>query len=398
MPKNIVILFDGTSNQVSEDRTNILRLYGTLEKSRRQLVFYDPGVGTLAARDSRFTPLPDIAEFWARLTGDGLHANVKEAYRFLVENYERGQPGRGERDAIHIFGFSRGAYTARVLAGFINAFGLIEPRNLNLLDYAFRAYRRIGHEKSDPRPDSQSISQLPNPSFAEMRLYEHALRPDRPPIRLLGLFETVSSVIEWGPVLPELRNRAFTQTNPSVESIRHAVAIDERRTMFAPQLWPAGQPYYGNPFKKRIARIQDVREVWFAGSHGDVGGGHPDRESGLAKIALAWMVDQSIACGVHFNTRTVNTIVKGLGKVPRYAKPDPLAAAHNSMRNGWPLLEFLPRKRVDGSKRPALFGYTLPLFERRPIPDGARIHHSVFRREARYGRPQNLPHDYVIED
>jgi uncharacterized protein (DUF2235 family) len=389
MPKNIVILFDGTSNQVSEDRTNILRLYGTLEKNAKQLVYYDPGVGTLAASESWLSIVPTGIEIFEQVTGYGLDDNVKDAYRFLVENYARGQPGRGERDAIYIFGFSRGAYTARVLAGFLHAFGLIEARNLNLLDYAYRAYKRISHASTNP--DTK------NASFKEIGLYERALRPDRPPIRLLGLFDTVSSVIEWGRFRPELRNRAFTQTNPSVESIRHAVAIDERRTMFMPQLWPGGREYRGNPFNKRAARPQDVREVWFAGSHGDVGGGKPDRESGLAKIALEWMIDQTKACGVLFNTRSVNTLVKGLGAKSHYAKPDPLAAAHNSMKSAWRLVEIIPRRKVEGSKRPTLFGYTLPLSERRFIPDGARIHQSVFAHAAKYGASPNLPATYTIE-
>jgi uncharacterized protein (DUF2235 family) len=144
MPKNIVILLDGTSNQVSANRTNILRLYGVLEKSDRQLVFYDPGVGTLGDDGAWLALWRKATEVWGLVTGWGLDDNVKRAYRFLVENYDAGHADSGERDQIFIFGFSRGAYAVRVLAGFLNALGLIERRNMNLLDYAYRAYKRIG--------------------------------------------------------------------------------------------------------------------------------------------------------------------------------------------------------------------------------------------------------------
>jgi uncharacterized protein (DUF2235 family) len=358
MAKNIVILLDGTSNEIKADRSNILRLYGTLEKSPQQLVYYDPGVGTFGAENAWLRFWRKTVEIWGLITGWGLDQNVKEAYRFLVENYEAGAEGE-ERDRIYIFGFSRGAYSARVLAGFIHALGLIENRNLNLLDYAYRAYKRIGENKEE--------------SFAEIRLYERVLRPDRPPIRLLGLFDTVSSVIEHGRFGPRLRSHAFTKTNVSVESVRHAVAIDERRTMYRPQLWPAGGKYQGNPFNQAAAVDQDVREVWFRGVHGDVGGGYPEGESALAKIPLQWMIEQSAPTGLHYVTRTVNEIVLGKNPDKDYVKPDPMAKAHNSMSWGWAIVEFLPRLRPKDSKRPHFLGITIPLFERRTIPDGAVI-------------------------
>jgi uncharacterized protein (DUF2235 family) len=123
MPKNIVILLDGTSNEILADRSNILRLYGALEKSDRQLVYYDPGVGTFGAENAWLRFWRKTVEVLGLATGWGLDYNVKEAYRFLVENYDDGRSGGGEpgsRDNIYLFGFSRGAYTARVLAGFMH--------------------------------------------------------------------------------------------------------------------------------------------------------------------------------------------------------------------------------------------------------------------------------------
>ncbi|GAB1584704.1 MULTISPECIES: DUF2235 domain-containing protein [Phyllobacteriaceae] len=388
MPKTIVILFDGTSNEISADRSNVLRLYGMLEKSERQLVYYDPGVGTIGPENAWLRFWRKAVEIWGVLTGWGLDRNVKEAYRFLVENYDKGKR-QGEnsagRDVICIFGFSRGAYSARVLAGFIHALGLMEKRNLNLLDYAYRAYKRIGENAED--------------SFAEIRLYERILNPDHPPIRLLGLFDTVASVIEHGRYGPRLRSHAFTQKNRSVDSIRHAVGIDERRIMFRPLLWPEGEEYWGNPFNRSSAKQQDVREVWFTGSHGDIGGGYPEEESALAKIPLKWMVDQTRAMGLRYRTQTVNEILLGKNPGKPYVAPDPMAAPHSSMKSAWAILEFLPCYRPKGSRRPALFGFSIPLFERRAIPEGARIHHSVVERANTLGKkPPNLPAIYSVEE
>lgn len=375
MPKNIVILLDGTSNQVSADRTNVLRLYRVLTKDEDQIVYYDPGVGTLGADGSWLRLWRKAAETWGLATGWGLDNNVKQAYRFLVEHYDRRPSSPSERDGIFIFGFSRGAYTARVLAGFIRALGLIEKRNLNLLDYAYRAYKRIGESGAT--------------GFEEIRLFERMLEPDRPPIRLLGLFDTVSSVIESGRFGPRLRSHAFTRTNTSVEAIRHAVAIDERRTMFIPQLWPMGGDFHSHPIAKTDLKPQDVLEVWFNGVHGDVGGGHPESESQLAKVALKWMIDQTKPFGIRFVTRAVNSIVLGepLGSSP-YVPPDGAVKPHRSMTLAWAILEFLPRRKPTLSRRPSLFGWMIPLFERRVIPEGARIHQSV---EDRSPMPRNLP-------
>ncbi|PYE90441.1 DUF2235 domain-containing protein [Phyllobacterium leguminum] len=387
MPKNIVILFDGTSNEISADRTNILRLYGMLEKSERQLVYYDPGVGTLGAENAWLSFWSKTVEVWGMATGWGLDQNVKAAYQFLVENYDKGRrkgEGPSGRDTIYLMGFSRGAYSARVLAGFIHAIGLIKKPNLNLVDYAYRAYKRIGRRNEG--------------SFAEVRLYERILDPDRPPIRLLGLFDTVASVIESGPYIPRLASTAFTQKNRSVESVRHAVGIDERRTMFRPLLWPEGEEYWGNPFNRGAARRQDVREVWFRGVHDDIGGGLPEDKSALAKVSLQWMMEETMPMGLIYRTQSVNEILYGKKPARHHVAPDPLAPIHNSMNWAWAILEFLPSRRPQGSRRPALFGWTLPLFERRVIPDDAFIHASVLERaEVTGALPENMPAEFRVE-
>ena len=379
MPKNIVILLDGTSNEISADRTNILRLYGTLTKNEEQLVYYDPGVGTFGAEGSWSHLWRKAVEIWGMATGWGLDANVKEAYRFLIENYERNDGE--EHDRIYIFGFSRGAYSARVLAGFLHTFGLMEARNLNLLDYAYRAYKRIGSSGGED-------------AFAEMRLFERIMRPDRPPVRLLGLFDTVASVIESGRTLPRLRSHAHTRNNSSVEAVRHAVAISDRRTMFRPQLWAEGQTFSANRFDDTDRTPQDFREVWFAGVHGDIGGGYPEVEAGLAKIPLHWMIEETKDFGLLYKTRTVNELVLGKADHGKYVSPDPTSDEHDSMSVGWRLLEFVPRRKPSDSTRRDVFGWIIPRMEPRRIPQGARIHHSVFEG----GRqPGNLPQEHIVD-
>ena len=374
--KNIVILMDGTSNQISAQRTNVLRLYGALVKDEDQLVHYDPGVGTFSPERwySRWASV--WRELLGRATGWGLDHNIKEAYTFLVENYEARRVkdrDTGEwvtiRDQIYIIGFSRGAYQARVLAGFINALGLIEKRNLNLLDYAYRAYKRIG----------RGAANSDNP-YAEMRLFERTLKPDRPPIRMLALFDTVSSVIEhW-----KLRSHAFTSENPSVETVAQAAAIDERRTMFPLLPWPKGEQYHGSPFDNGNGVPQQVEEVWFAGVHADVGGGHTEAGSALCKIPLVWMINRLDECGVDFSKNSINAIVYGRNKGSANVAPDPLAPQTESLKGFWWLAELLPRRGWPGCRR-------------RPIEEGATLHETVLkRRDAGKGWSPNIPSTFGV--
>ena len=304
MPRNIVILLDGTSNEITRKRSNVLRLYGTLSKTPGQIVYYDPGVGTFGADNAWSNAWRRLHEFWGMITGWGLDQNVKEAYRFLAETYDDGKRSDGpdeEPDRIYIFGFSRGAYSARVLAGFIHAVGLLNPVNMNLLDYAYRAYKSVGEGGSVE-------DNLDGKAFAEVRLFERILRSPRPVIRCLGLFDTVASVIEWRRFRPTLKSHVFTRNNASVQAVRHALAIDERRTMFQPQLWGERREYWGGPFRPPTPEAQDVNEVWFTGVHGDIGGGYPEDRSALAKIPLEWMIDETRALLPQRDTNALNTV------------------------------------------------------------------------------------------
>lgn len=378
MAKKIIILMDGTANEIGKKRTNILRFYGCLKKDADQLVYYDPGVGTFGGDGWASRIGQRVYEVLCMLTGRGLDQNVKDAYRFLVENYE--YIDEKTHDEVYLVGFSRGAYSARVLAGFLHNFGLMEPRNLNLLDYAYRSYSQIGEDRKH--------------TFKDIRLHTRTIRPHDIPIDGLILFDTVSSVLRWHRWFWRPINHASTARNPSVKAVRHAVAISERRTMFRPQVWIPDQTYQCVKYKKLPDDPkQDLKEVWFEGVHGDIGGGYPEEVSGLAKIPLYWAIKESEAWGLRFKAGTVNRLVFGVGD-PSKVPPEPKAPVNRSMTWFWPLVEFIPRRKPPLSNRWTIFGWTLPLFERRVIPEDALVHAAVLERDK---LPPNLPGRYGTE-
>ncbi|MGX9354374.1 DUF2235 domain-containing protein [Roseobacteraceae bacterium S113] len=384
--KTIVVLLDGTSNQITKRRTHVLRLYGALAKSDAQLVYYDPGVGTFGGDEDGFLNARRRREIFQLATGKGLMANVREAYEFLMDKYNEG-------DRIALVGFSRGAFTARVLAGVLHAVGLIEPRNRNLLDYVFDAYKKIEGGQLDT-----GSSDKDNP-FAEINLVNRVLKARRVTIDALLLFDTVASMLAWGKYgFPRLRSFAYADRNPSVRAVRHAVAVDEKRWLFRPSLWETGPCWGGSLMPVPQPETQDVEEVWFSGSHRDVGGGVEEAKSALGKVPLRWMITEAAKLGVAFIPETVELIVDGTVD-PKYAKPDPLADINDSMTRPWRVIEHVPLSRVSGgwgAHRAGMlgrFGLYAPRQEPRLIPEGAQIHPSVYERRA--GRsdydPENVP-------
>ena len=140
MTRNIVICCDGTGNEIGENISNVLKLYRCLRKTPktapRQLVLYDPGVGTLARPDPWRKLRQNFVMVLGLVTGYGLDDNVLSAYEFLIENYEDG-------DQIYLFGFSRGAYTVRVLAGLIHKVGLLSPQQIKLAGSGLTSYKQF---------------------------------------------------------------------------------------------------------------------------------------------------------------------------------------------------------------------------------------------------------------
>lgn len=400
LPKNIVICCDGTGNQINDQLSNVLKLYRVLQKTVDQLVYYSPGVGTVGDYDSWQLAKQRVREFLGLATGYGLDENVLDAYRFLCTHYEDG-------DSIWLFGFSRGAYTVRVLAAFAYVIGLLRPNQLNLCDYAFTAYKKASHDsrKSKKIADEDALraaasdAEIANglPAAWEFR----RVAGSRPvTVKFIGVWDTVASVIVPRPdrFLLDLQSLRFTRTNPGVEIFRQAISIDERRRMFRLHPWNEPQTFKTNPFNNKNWKAQDIRQVWFAGVHADIGGGYPEAESGLSKFPLLWMINQAKAAGLKMSTPMINHLVLGKERKDSsrlYVAPNPNAQLHRSLKGFWWILEVIPKlkKFREWPRRWSFLELYLPLGEPRLIPDGALVHGSVVERMSAVSdySPVNLP-------
>jgi uncharacterized protein (DUF2235 family) len=378
--RNLVVFCDGTSNEVGTDHTNVLKLYRLCDRSDAQLAFYDPGVGT-GGMASDWNPLSENVRLLLGLaTGWGIDANILQAYDFLCQNYR-------DDDRIFLFGFSRGAYTARAVAGMIQMVGLLHPEQANLTGYGLTAY------KSAARQDRLGIAGR----------FQRDLDSRHVPVHFLGVWDTVASVLVPRPdrlYLPTLETLPYTRSNPSVRAFRHALAIDERRSMFRPLEWRPDQQFRSHPFEGPAAVAQDAQTLWFAGTHCDVGGGHPEAESAPAKFALRWMAREAQAHGLFLREPLFGHVVEGKplpGGRDRYARPDATAPLHNSLRSFWPMFEIVPKPgRHRRFPTPSRWPY-LPLGEPRGIEAGASLHSSVIERiESTDYRPVNLPAAYAV--
>jgi uncharacterized protein (DUF2235 family) len=197
----------------------------------------------------------------------------------------------------------------------------------------------------------------------------------------------------------------FTRTNPSVRKFRQAMSIDERRRMFRLNRWIDPQGYRSNIFDPKTATPQDIRQVWFAGVHADVGGGYPEAESGLSKFPLLWMIDEAEKAGLRIDNSMVNHLGWGQprpGSNHVYVAPDATAELHVSLTGAWWILEWLPKQEKwrEWPDRKGFLGWYLPRGEPRVIPEGAILHHSVIERRDKDPtyRPINLPNSYSIEE
>ena len=369
MPKNIVICCDGTSNRFGKNNTNVVRLVECLAKNTaQQVVFYDPGVGTL--------PQPGLSNpvkwlKWKAWTfadlavGWGLEQNVEEAYRYLMNTW---QPG----DRVFLFGFSRGAYTVRVLAGLLHGLGLLRSDNQHLIPYLLSIYKSIDAKCCGRRSRKHEYWRL----CAQFRrtFARDAGRAKRFPIYFIGLWDTVSSYgWLWNPQI-----YTYTANNPGVSIVRHAVSIDERRAFFRQNL--ISESFRGN-----------LDQRWFPGVHCDVGGGYREADGGLWRVAFAWMVSEAEDAGLLFDAKMLNRVLTR-STVPDQPWSEPkhsslLAAPH------WWIAEFIPKLH------PYRWSMRLNLFHSRTIPQGASIDRSALERvrhSDRY-RPRNFSKSFVAQ-
>lgn len=391
MGKRIVICCDGTGNELNKTMSNVLKFYRCLEKNEQQIVFYAPGVGTLA-QDNPWQRLKQNVRLFLGLgTGYGLDEDILEAYDFLCQHWQ-------EDDHIYLLGFSRGAYTVRVLAALIATIGIIGPDQRNLASYGLTAYKKASGDKSA----SKSSDDLKN-AWLFGRLAGG--RPAR--VEFIGVWDTVASIIvpRGDRLLPSLQTLRFTRTNRAVKAFRQAIAIDERRRMFRLNRWTSPQDYRPNPYHKESELPQDILQVWFAGVHSDVGGGYPENECGLSKFPLIWMLDEAAKAGLTFDEEVRQVVSLGgtlaHGK-ETFVPPNAQGTLHVSLHTLWWLLEIIPKKKRwrEWSARPAVLGCYLPLGEPRRIPPDALIHSSVRERMAlvEHYRPINLQGDWRYTD
>ena len=311
MVKNIVLFSDGTGNSsASPFKTNVWRLYQAIDiapptnpKDPQQIVYYDNGVGT-----ENFKP---IAALGGAL-GIGVWQNVKDLYTFVCRNYQAG-------DQIYGFGFSRGAFTIRLLMELIGKCGIVktnphsEAKLLEAIEMAYEAYRRdfllraarrrwslfyyriLRKPRYQTDEEGRETRQIDLTNGEDDSIVQFFVN-----IPFLGVWDTVDA---YGMPVDELKfaidrwvwPMSFADRDPAknITTIRHALSLDDERPTFRPVLWnevvpdPA-QP--GSQLRVTLGRDQ-IQQVWFAGVHANVGGGYPD--DGLAFTTLKWMMDEA---------------------------------------------------------------------------------------------------------
>lgn len=336
--RNLVLCCDGTSNQFTAHRTNVLKLCYALEKDReRQLVYYHPGIGTRAPVGIG-TSFGTLAGKVAGLAfGHGLQADIADAYIFLMNHY---RPG----DRVYIFGFSRGAYTARVIASMLRLYGLSMPGNEALVPYAVNMLWAITKARGD-KAKTDAYFRL-----AEEYTKTLSAGPCKP--HFMGVWDTVNSVGWIGSPIAI----PYARRNEDIAFTRHAIAIDERRAFFRV-----------NWFEETPGA--NLKQVWFPGSHCDVGGGYPEPESGLSKYALEWMAGEAAAAGLLLNSDRLEEVLGRRGGDFCPAKPH---QPHESIKGPWHLAEFVPKARYNrATKRTE---QRMNRYRRRTMPDDACVH------------------------
>ena len=320
--KRIVFLCDGTWNSAdAPEPTNVVRIAHLLSESDgpvTQIPVYIQGVGT-GEGNMRLSRRLD--RLLGGAFGWGLMDNVVEAYRHLVFLYEPG-------DEIFVFGFSRGAYTARSFVGFVRAMGILPRTALHLVPDAVARYRDHAAATKPGTAESAAYRLRIGSRVAtdpDEVLWRHDNgHPDAPLLKVpyVGVWDTVGAlgVPRHVPVLGRIAAAKYgfhdTYLSSMVDAARHAVAIDERRRSFEPTLWKdldamnegrAGTPY---------------RQLWFAGDHGSVGGGGDIRD--LSSIALAWIAEGAADAGLAFDAPAMAALAgehRPLGPLHNHSRP-----------------------------------------------------------------------------
>src|SRR6266496_2654436 len=284
--QNTVICCDGTGNQFAQEGSNVLRLIRAIDRAPGvQRIYYDPGVGTLPKPSAWGNALQKCATLFDQATGSGFMRNVLEAYAFLMNYWEPGSP-------VFLFGFSRGAYEVRALAGLLHMLGLLPRGNENLIPYLKDNFKSVYDKKPEDAKRQFDICDDFRRTFArDVGIDRHF------PIHFLGVWDTVSSV-GW---FRTPGSYSHTRHNPSIANIWHAISIDERRAFFRQNLME----------KDTSAINQEFHERWFPGDHSDIGGGHGKGEGGLWRCAFDWILRGAYEAGLIVSRRNYDEVVQG---------------------------------------------------------------------------------------
>ena len=325
MSKNIVVCYDGTNNEYRKHNTNVVKTFEAIERDDDQVALYDPGVGTFSFFGRRLGRWVGIG--LGLLFGYGIRQNIEDGYEYLMNTFR-------PEDNVFIFGFSRGAYTARALAGMIRQFGILQKGSKNLIPYVSKMYF-----KQDNKKDYSVIKGF-------KKTFSNVCKP-----HFIGLWDTVGAL---GPNLskrfPDLK------LNPDVKYGFQAISVDEKRRPYKVILWDES-------CKKDT---QVIEQVWFPGVHSEVGGGCSKDECSLPDIALVWMMDKASQCDL----RLKDGWQDGLNQ-------DAAVDMHDSSTSfPW----FIPGLR-----------------KQRELPDNAMVHQSVIgRAEKRADYSPKLPDNKSI--
>ncbi|TFK86941.1 hypothetical protein K466DRAFT_491820 [Polyporus arcularius HHB13444] len=344
--RTLVLCFDGTGDQFSAENSNVVTFFSLLKKDspKEQMVYYQPGIGTYISTTNVTGLKSKVDKVLDEMLAWNLSNHVMGGYEFLMQNYQEG-------DKICLFGFSRGAYTARALAGMLHKVGLLPTCNHQQVPFAYKMYTR-----DDPQGWAQSTA------------FKKAFSIDVD-IDFIGVWDTVSSVGVIPHTLP------FTKSNTAIRVFRHALSLDERRARFKPALYlrstaadaklgtqPGDMPKSDTTWatrsrmgptgnNQRLFERQfsdddpdskgktDAVEVWFAGCHCDIGGGNvtDDTPHSLARIPLRWMIREVFKTntGIRFHAELLRRI--GLNPVSLHPKvaerPPPLKATEEHMKS-----------------------------------------------------------------
>lgn len=303
MPKKLIVFCDGTWNTADEKDqqgnpcpTNVSKLFRATEaedfNANPQIVHYVQGVGT--HKDDKI---------WGGAFGMGISQNILDGFQFICSNYEPG-------DEIFLFGFSRGAYTARSLAGLIYNMGILKREHFQQMQAAYNGYVNRAEEWHPTRtvsPNSKRGSQ------AQQFRADYTWGNEK--IHFLGVWDTVGALgVPYGLLLGFIANLIFkcrfhdTELTPIITNAYHAVSKAEKRWPFRPTLFNLPKNYDSQRFG----------EQWFDGVHSDVGGGYADAR--LSDLALAWMAEKAGDHGMKIN----------LSVLPPASYPVPAQAPHDS--------------------------------------------------------------------